>query len=416
MTTSRMRLSNMIKKDLYKRSWNNLKRNKGRTALTILSTIIGSATLITLLSIGSVFKEKIVDNYKEDVDTLKIEANHHGNILQSDDESLKLLEDIRKIQGVNRASVIGIIEGNLSLKIGDKEITPLVVAVDESTLKAINGEFLSGGSIKDKDGAILSGKDMGLIKENQEITINANKYFENDENREITFRVDGVLKKDDMKLVNKFDINSNGEKKNIIYFPIEKLDEITKPNFFAKVKNFQIYAESELKVQGIVESLKSLRLEASALYLDVKSIENYLNIMMIILGGMGIISLLVASISISNTMNMVVEERKGEIGILKSIGIAPKDLKELFTLESIYISILGGAGGILLSFIASILINIIFRNNVPYYAFELSNVMSISILPVIISLIITFFINYIASFRAIKIAMEMEIVNVLREE
>ncbi|MGL5153220.1 MAG: ABC transporter permease [Clostridium sp.] len=406
----------MIKKDLYKRSWNNLKRNKGRTALTILSTIIGSATLITLLSIGSVFKEKIVDNYKEDVDTLKIEANHHGNILQSDDESLKLLEDIRKIQGVNRASVIGIIEGNLSLKIGDKEITPLVVAVDESTLKAINGEFLSGGSIKDKDGAILSGKDMGLIKENQEITINANKYFENDENREITFRVDGVLKKDDMKLVNKFDINSNGEKKNIIYFPIEKLDEITKPNFFAKVKNFQIYAESELKVQGIVESLKSFRLEASALYLDVKSIENYLNIMMIILGGMGIISLLVASISISNTMNMVVEERKGEIGILKSIGIAPKDLKELFTLESIYISILGGAGGILLSFIASILINIIFRNNVPYYAFELSNVMSISILPVIISLIITFFINYIASFRAIKIAMEMEIVNVLREE
>lgn len=416
MTTSRMRLSNMIKKDLYKRSWNNLKRNKGRTALTILSTIIGSATLITLLSIGSVFKEKIVDNYKEDVDTLKIEANHHGNILQSDDESLKLLEDIKKIEGVNRASVIGIIEGNLSLKIGDKEITPLVVAVDESTLKAINGEFLSGGSIKDKDGAILSGKDMGLIKENQEITINANKYFENDENREITFRVDGVLKKDDMKLVNKFDINSNGEKKNIIYFPIEKLDEITKPNFFAKVKNFQIYAESELKVQGIVESLKSLRLEASALYLDVKSIENYLNIMMIILGGMGIISLLVASISISNTMNMVVEERKGEIGILKSIGIAPKDLKELFTLESIYISILGGAGGILLSFIASILINIIFRNNVPYYAFELSNVMSISILPVIISLIITFFINYIASFRAIKIAMEMEIVNVLREE
>jgi len=69
------------------------------------------------------------------------------------------------------------------------------------------------------------------------------------------------------------------------------------------------------------------------------------------------ISLLVAAINIANTMITSVTERTKEIGVMKVIGAAIKDIRRMFLLEAVMIGILGGIFGIGLSLIGSYALN-----------------------------------------------------------
>ena len=69
------------------------------------------------------------------------------------------------------------------------------------------------------------------------------------------------------------------------------------------------------------------------------------------------ISLLVAAINIANTMITSVTERTKEIGVMKVIGAAIKDIRRMFLLEAVMIGILGGIFGVGLSLIGSYVLN-----------------------------------------------------------
>ena len=65
------------------------------------------------------------------------------------------------------------------------------------------------------------------------------------------------------------------------------------------------------------------------------------------LGVVGLIALITASLGIANTMIMSINERKREIGVLKSLGADESDIRYLFLVESGAIGVLGTSGGIL---------------------------------------------------------------------
>lgn len=76
-----------------------------------------------------------------------------------------------------------------------------------------------------------------------------------------------------------------------------------------------------------------------------------------VFGGIGLISLLVAAIGIANTMLMSVYERTREIGIMKVLGAALRDIRNMFLLESACIGFFGGLFGLLLSLAVSTVVN-----------------------------------------------------------
>ncbi|GAB3819316.1 ABC transporter permease [Tessaracoccus terricola] len=76
-----------------------------------------------------------------------------------------------------------------------------------------------------------------------------------------------------------------------------------------------------------------------------------------VFGGIGAISLLVAAIGIANTMLMSVYERTREIGIMKVLGAALRDIRNMFLLESACIGFFGGLFGLLLSLAVSTVVN-----------------------------------------------------------
>ena len=77
------------------------------------------------------------------------------------------------------------------------------------------------------------------------------------------------------------------------------------------------------------------------------------------LGGLGAISLFVAALGITNTMIMSISERTREIGIMKALGCYVTDIRVMFLSEAGAIGLIGGVIGCIVSFIASVVINLV---------------------------------------------------------
>jgi ABC-type antimicrobial peptide transport system permease subunit len=89
----------------------------------------------------------------------------------------------------------------------------------------------------------------------------------------------------------------------------------------------------------------------------MENVENQALIIQAVLGGIGAITLLVASIGIANTMVMAIYERTREIGVMKVIGATGSDVMKMFLMEAGLIGVCGGVLGLACSLGASRAIN-----------------------------------------------------------
>ena len=103
-------------------------------------------------------------------------------------------------------------------------------------------------------------------------------------------------------------------------------------------------------VQRIKNQIKDMGFFADSLTDILESMQKTTSSIRIVLGAIGAVSLLVASIGITNTMVMSIYERTREIGIMKVIGSSLGDIKRMFLFEASMIGLLGGIIGLLLSY------------------------------------------------------------------
>jgi putative ABC transport system permease protein len=101
----------------------------------------------------------------------------------------------------------------------------------------------------------------------------------------------------------------------------------------------------------IVDRLSALGYEVESLKMMLDIANRGMVIMQTLLGSVGGLALLVASIGIANTMIMAVYERTREIGILKAVGAAPGQIRALFVVEAAFIGLLGGIVGTILGWL-----------------------------------------------------------------
>lgn len=78
----------------------------------------------------------------------------------------------------------------------------------------------------------------------------------------------------------------------------------------------------------------------------VGSLSAILDVLTAVLAGIAAISLSVAGIGVMNVMLVSVSERRAEIGLLKALGAAPRQILALFVAEAVLLSAMGGALGL----------------------------------------------------------------------
>ena len=123
------------------------------------------------------------------------------------------------------------------------------------------------------------------------------------------------------------------------------------------------------------------------------------------------VSLIVSSIMIGIITYISVLERTKEIGILRSVGASKKDIKRVFTAESLIIGFAAGTLGIIVTLLLCIPINIIFKS--------FTGISSIASLPWaggIILILISMILTFIAGLIPAQIASKKDPVVALRTE
>jgi len=400
----------MNKIEIFKMAFTNLFRRKARSILAILGVLIGTASIITMVSIGLGMSKNFNDEMKKNPDLHIITIFGVGrsgsnpnkpNNLKMDDKSVK---KIANITGVTKVTPVKRV--NTRLIIGDYVAFTDIIGLDPEFLqkkgiKLSKGTFLkSGDKMK-----IMVGNQIPAMMENykngqymryspdgkynielisNKVELTSDTEYKKSKN---TYGYGGnggesgssdtkpkyeVFRVESIGL-----INSESEEGFSIYTTLDTIREIEKPNSKAEAdvgrkrddqytnsreySQFLIYIEDVNKVSDITNVLKEDGFQFYSVMDDIKREQQKFAMIQGALGGIGGISLLVAAIGITNTMIMSIYERTREIGVMKVIGASLRDIKSLFLYEAAIIGMLGGIIGSTISIILSIVVNMVYR-------------------------------------------------------
>lgn len=120
------------------------------------------------------------------------------------------------------------------------------------------------------------------------------------------------------------------------------------------------------------------------------TVNQYVQIATILLAAIAGISLIVSALMIIVTMYMSVSERTKEIGILRALGARKKDIRRLFTAESVFIGLFSAAIALVIAWGAAIGLNNVLYGIVKY------NMVQITPTNIIVTVIIALIISFIA--------------------
>ena len=125
--------------DLLTMSVNNLRRRKLRTALTVLGVIIGTASIVVMVSLGIGLKEMTVEQYSSYGSLNRIEVMSNYGWGNDIDESMFLVDDTVKLfeKIPNVKSVSPILRTYVNLKQGAYSSGTSLIGMSRESLEEI---------------------------------------------------------------------------------------------------------------------------------------------------------------------------------------------------------------------------------------------------------------------------------------
>lgn len=123
-------------------------------------------------------------------------------------------------------------------------------------------------------------------------------------------------------------------------------------------------------VEAVEDAVKQMGLSAFSLFDAARSLQRFFAVLDLFLGIFGSLALAVASLGIINTLVMAILERRHEIGVLKALGAADRDVRQLFFTEAGVMGLFGGLLGVFLGWGIGRIINFVTniyltRQNLP---------------------------------------------------
>lgn len=139
----------------------------------------------------------------------------------------------------------------------------------------------------------------------------------------------------------------------------------------------------------------------------LKTVNNYVSLASTVLSAIAGISLVVSALMIIVTMYMSVAERTKEIGILRALGERRKDIRRLFTAESLLLGLFSALLGLLLAWGFSILLNNFIYDLIKF------NIVQINLANVIFAILASLFISMVAALLPARKASKLNPIDAL---
>ena len=380
--------------DLMRMGLRNLGRRKARTALTVVGIVIGTISIVVMVSIGIGMNQTFTSSIMElgsmtlitvnrEGGTFDANGNYESKTQQLDDE---LVEKLRAIPNVKMATAV--INGNVLLRSGSYEMSMNIRVMDADSFEAFDFPALKDGATYEKSTnknkiKIWMGKEMlgwfynpnSANYQSKEIDPKKDRVtIELAQDQNTPYDDQGNMLVDFKKYSTEICIFDAGEYSEYNWSMYVDRDQYQKmyeaylrqlpvdnkkkaEKTLKEYESIQVNANNVKDVQGIQDAIREMGYSSSSLSDFTNQMQQTANMLELVLGGVGAVAMLVAAISIANTMIMSIYERTKEIGVMKVLGCQVADIKKLFLFEAAMMGLIGGVIGITMSYAASFAIN-----------------------------------------------------------
>lgn len=383
----------MSTRDLFLMALRNLWKRKLRTALTVLGVVIGTASIVVMVSIGIGMNRGFAQQLESWGSLQVINVYPSGGMVYDDatgnmkqekkanELNAQAVERFRQLESVEAVSPV--IQEYLYFSVGKYVADASVMGIEPDTMAALGYSVEEGRPLEAGDQKALvfgGGVEFYDPKLSWEMRYAADPPAVDLLNETInvsydwnygTRHADKSIKPIKMQAVGK--TSAEGGNAWSVFMPMDELQEIQKArqeweaekngNKNTEKNKSKEYSEVLVKVddidrvQAVQQEIKDMGFRASSLTDELESMKETTKMLRLVLGAIGAISMVVAAISITNTMVMAIYERTKEIGIMKVIGASLRDIKRLFLTEAALIGFSGGIVGIVVSFGVSFVVN-----------------------------------------------------------
>ncbi len=344
--------------DLARLSTRSFKNNPLRTWLTILGMGVGTGAVVVLVGLGFGLQQIILEQivFGETLLSLGVSATGAQNLV-IDDETIKKFESVDHILDVAplaRYPALITFKG-LTGNVFIQGAEPAYLRYGGITATA--GEVFGDGDIANGNEVMLSPAVLKLFGiEDVEAFVG----------EEVTFRLlvpaeDGSENITEINIEKKFRVKGITKEEGVLN-ALMMLPELRNYVGIEEYDRAQVRVESSEFLASTEEFLIKEGYRVTALSKTVEQASKIFQGIQVVLATFGGIALLVSAIGMFNTMTVTLLERTKEIGIMRTIGASPKDIKYLFVSESIVVGFLGGISGIVmgvtLGFAVNIMLNV----------------------------------------------------------
>lgn len=327
---------------IIKACFKNIASNKLRSGLTMLGLIIGIASVIVLVGIGSGSTSEVrgyVQSLGTDILTVTISSSDQS-LYYDDVSDLLELENVKQVAPYKNVSAT-VSRGSTSTSRSS------IIATNDSYLDVTNttlakGRAISIIDIENKSKVCIIGSDVATTLFGLSEPVGQTIKLEGD-----NYTVIGVLEEQGSSM------GTNSDSIILIPFSTAKYlgSDDTVSSIYVQVESEDNISLSKTSIENYLRST----LQISSDYYSVSSQDSMIstmsdidNTLSLLLGGIASISLIVGGIGVMNVMLVSVTERTKEIGIRKSLGAKKVDILVQFLIEALVLSVIGGVLGILI--------------------------------------------------------------------
>ena len=379
-------------KDMMAMSAKNLLKRKVRTSLTVAGVLIGTCAIVIMLSIGLGLSEGMNQSLEQMGDITMIQIYNYNQSAEAAKLDDAAIDSIRSLEHVTAVTPIYDLPwGACAITSGKYRYDGMVYGLDLSALEEL-GYTLDDGSFPDDSqlaNTVLFSKDSlySFYNTKKKSNNRVNQYPDASGNIPDPY-VDPLEDKLQVQVLTQegelygrpirlqstglltSDYSRNPPTSYCAFIDISLAQELTEQ--YNKANKIRVDPQN----QGVNYSQAVVKAESVEYVVDLETaihdmgfsdtysmenvrgpIEEMMNMIQLVLGGIGAVSLIVAALGIINTMIMSIYERTREIGVMKVLGCVVGNIRTMFLMEAGMIGLMGGVLGLGVSYAASAVIN-----------------------------------------------------------